>query len=271
MENIKYALIIALTFHFVFSIDYALGWQTLMRPIVTAPIMGLILGDLKTGIIMGASLEAVYMGISPIGGSVPADPTAAAVLAVAFVIIGGSDIETALALSLPIGTAASSVNSLTAPIHVYFSTYFDKLASQGKDKAFSLLHVIYNFTVRRGAVSIVIFLAVAFGIDKVNMVLTMLPPFIQTGLAAAGGMLPAVGFGILISMIWNKRLGGYFFLGFVMVVYMHLPTLAIAIVGAVLAILELFRDMELNDLKKQAAARPVESQVSAEEEEDFFS
>lgn len=270
MENIKYALIIALTFHFIFSIDYALGWQTLMRPIVTAPVMGLILGDLHTGIIMGASLEAIYMGISPIGGSVPADPTAAAVLAVAFVVVGHSDIETALALSLPIGTAASSVNSLTAPVHVFFATYFDKLAAEGKDKAFSLLHVIYNFTIRRGAVSIVIFLAVAFGIDKVNTVLAMLPPFIQTGLSAAGGMLPAVGFGILISMIWSKKLGAYFFLGFIMVVYMNLPTLAIAAIGAIIAIVELFRDLELNDMQKQAVGQNPNA-AENDDEEDFFS
>lgn len=270
MENLKYALIIALTFHFVFSIDYAFGWQTLMRPIVTAPIMGLVLGDLRTGIIMGASLEAIYMGISPIGGSVPADPTAAAVLAVAFVVIGGSDIETALALSLPIGTAASSVNSLTAPVHVFFATYFDKLAAEGKDKAFSLLHFVYNFTIRRGAVSIVIFLAVAFGIDKVNMVLEMLPGFIQTGLAAAGGMLPAVGFGILISMIWSRKLGGYFFLGFVMVAYMKLPTLAIALIGGIIAIIELYRDIDLNDMKKQMESGTA-AVAGPADEEDFFS
>lgn len=268
MENIKYALIIALTFHFVFNVDYTLGWQTMIRPIVTAPIMGLILGDMRTGIIMGASLEAIYMGISPIGGSVPSDPTAAAVLAVAFVVIGGSDIETALALSLPIGTAAASVNSLTAPVHVYFSTYFEKLAAEGKDRKFALLHVIYNFTIRRGAVTIVIFLAVAFGIDKVNQVLGLLPAFIQKGLSAAGGMLPAVGFGILISMIWTKKLGAYFFLGFVMVVYMKLPTLAIALVGSVIAIVELFRDIDLNEMKKQR--QTPHAAVNDDDKEDFF-
>lgn len=268
MENLQYAIIIALTFHFVFNIDYLLGWQTMMRPIVAAPFAGLMLGDLQTGIIMGAALEAIYMGISPIGGSVPSDPTAAAILAVGFVVVGGSDIKTALALSLPIGTAAATVNNLTAPVHVYFATYFDKLAAAGKDRQFEVLHFIYNFTIRRGAVTLVLFLAVAFGIDKVNVVLKLLPPFIQTGLAAAGGMLPAVGFGILISMIWSKELGAYFFLGFIMVAYMKLPVIAIAMIGAIIAIVVMFRDIELNDLKKQPLAQAADKTTN--DEEDFF-
>lgn len=37
------------------------------RPIVTGPIVGLILGDVHTGIVMGASLELVMMGIVGIG------------------------------------------------------------------------------------------------------------------------------------------------------------------------------------------------------------
>ena len=31
---------------------YILSWQCLMRPIVVAPLAGLLLGDLKTGIVM---------------------------------------------------------------------------------------------------------------------------------------------------------------------------------------------------------------------------
>jgi PTS system mannose-specific IIC component/fructoselysine and glucoselysine-specific PTS system IIC component len=56
---------------------FLLSWQCLTRPIIVGPIAGLILGDLKTGIILGASLESIFMGISYIGGSVASDPTSA--------------------------------------------------------------------------------------------------------------------------------------------------------------------------------------------------
>lgn len=40
----------------IMTVDYLTAWQTFTRPIVVAPLTGLILGDLKTGILMGASL-----------------------------------------------------------------------------------------------------------------------------------------------------------------------------------------------------------------------
>jgi len=39
------------------------------RPIVIAPLVGLALGDFHTGIVLGATLELVFMGAFPIGAS----------------------------------------------------------------------------------------------------------------------------------------------------------------------------------------------------------
>ena len=67
------ALFVAFAYWITWLIDGILGWQTMTRPIVLGTVIGLLCGDLKTGVIMGASLEAVYMGISGIGGSLAAD------------------------------------------------------------------------------------------------------------------------------------------------------------------------------------------------------
>ncbi len=40
------------------------------RPIVVAPLVGLALGDLDTGIKLGATLELVFMGAFPVGASI---------------------------------------------------------------------------------------------------------------------------------------------------------------------------------------------------------
>ena len=40
-----------------------IGFTMLNRPIVIGPLVGLFLGDLHTGVIIGASLEAVFMGV----------------------------------------------------------------------------------------------------------------------------------------------------------------------------------------------------------------
>ena len=44
-----------------------LGMAMLSRPIVVAPLAGLLLGDVQTGLIVGASLESIFMGVVNIG------------------------------------------------------------------------------------------------------------------------------------------------------------------------------------------------------------
>ena len=70
--SITAAIICAVVYAVINWLDpYTLSWQCLNRPIVVAPLVGLLLGDFQTGIIMGASLEAIFMGISAVGGSIP--------------------------------------------------------------------------------------------------------------------------------------------------------------------------------------------------------
>ena len=54
-----------------------------------------------TGIIMGASLEAIFMGISAVGGSIPSDCLSGSIIAVAYTIVVGGDgaMETGLKYS----------------------------------------------------------------------------------------------------------------------------------------------------------------------------
>ena len=101
---IQSGLICALVWILMQGTDRLLGWQTLQRPIVTATVTGFLLGDIRTGMIMAASLEAIFMGISAIGGSIPSDACASSIIAVAYTILTGADVETGLALAMPIGT-----------------------------------------------------------------------------------------------------------------------------------------------------------------------
>lgn len=51
------ALLVAFAYWITWLIDGILGWQTMTRPIVLGTVIGLLCGDLKTGVIMGASLK----------------------------------------------------------------------------------------------------------------------------------------------------------------------------------------------------------------------
>ena len=61
-------------------------WGSTMhnRPLIMGTLVGLVLGDVKTGIIIGSTLELAFLGAVPIGASNPPDMTAGAVIATAF-------------------------------------------------------------------------------------------------------------------------------------------------------------------------------------------
>lgn len=256
------ALIIALAYWAIFVIDESFSWQALVRPIVTGPIMGLILGDFKTGVIMGGMLEAVYMGIVSVGGGAPADAFGSTVICVAFVITGGLSMEAGLALAFPIGTLTARIAQLVLPMHAYLIRYFEKFAAAGDSKNYARLQQAYRFLFARFFHTITIFLAVWVGADAVTGVFNVLPSFVIDGLKIAGGLLPAVGLGILTTMIFNKEMGGFLFLGYAMAAYLKLDTMAVAIVAGSIAVILFFADVERNAKVVAAAAN--------RDEEDFF-
>ncbi len=249
--------------------EICLSWQALTRPIVIAPLCGLVLGDFRTGIIMGAELEAIFMGISAIGGVIAADATLSSCIAVAYTILTGATIQDGVALAFPIGTVLTTVNNLTMSLIANpMAAYWEKLAVKDL-KQFSIQNYLFA-AVMKLIPAAVLFVAVAFGVEGLNKALAALPPFVMTGLGAASGMMIAVGFAILTSMIWDNEVGIFFFVGYVMVAYLHMDTVAIAIIGAAIAVTMFFSHKRVIDLRKELTSGGNTVAEAANDEEDFF-
>lgn len=198
------------------------GQHMFDRPIVTGPIVGLILGDVHTGIVMGASLELVMMGIVGIGAATPPD------------VVAGGILSTAFALSLPIATLAQSVGILDRTINTTFLHWADKAAEEGNpDKvARAMWYGAFLFFFSE---FIVVFLGVLLGSGTIASFINALPPFIISGLRVASGMLPALGIAILMQLIFDKANAAYLFVGFILTAVLGVSTVATAIVGAIIA------------------------------------
>ena len=117
--------------------------------------------------------------------------------------------------------------------------------------------------------ALVIFFAVAFGVEGLSNLINVLPQWCMNGFAAASSMMTGIGFAILTSMVWNKEIGGFFFVGFVLSKYLNLGSLPIAILLAVVAIMYYYNDKKINSIKAQPAVESVAS-TSTDDEEDFF-
>ena len=117
------------------------GFTMLNRPIVIGPLVGLLLGDLQTGVAVGASLEAIFMGVVNIGGASAAEPGIATAVGTAFAIMFGKGTEVALTLALPIGILGLQIKTFLYIFLVgMFAKRFDQLAQEGKGRQITALH-----------------------------------------------------------------------------------------------------------------------------------
>ena len=105
-----------------------LGSSLFGRPIFLSVFVGLVLGDLKQGIIIGAQLELVWMGIAGIGAATPPDYVTGGVIGTALSIMSGKGIGIALAIAVPVAVLAQSLGILVRMVNLWFSHKADKYA-----------------------------------------------------------------------------------------------------------------------------------------------
>lgn len=229
MSQLTISLLIALVAAFG-TFDYQMGTTYVFRPITLGPLVGIILGDVKSGLIIGANLELVFMGSISIGGYLPPDVIVGGVLGTAYAISQGGGVEVALAFAMPIALLSQAIGSLFDIISVFALRWADDGATEKNLGKIKWTHrFIGIITVLRRAV--LVFLAYYIGVDYVEVILNRIPDFVMTGLEAAAGLLPALGFAMLLRMIYKKELVPFFFIGFVMAAYLKMDVLGIAIVA----------------------------------------
>lgn len=253
------------------------GNAMLSRPIVVAPLLGFLLGDVRTGLLVGASVETIFMGVVNIGISSTAEPALAAALATVFTIQSGN-MGANITLAFPLAVLGLQfLNMILSFIIGPFAPLFAKLAQKGEDKKMVALH-FGLWVLHYGLYSLIPFFAVLFGSKAVQFALQAIPRSIMNGLTVAGNLLPAVGMAMLLLLLWDNKLAQFYFLGVVLMAYLKLPLMAIAVLAAIIAIVVAERDMnEMKIMKSKPviAATDHSSQndkrkTFSQEEEDFF-
>ncbi|WP_440897576.1 PTS mannose/fructose/sorbose/N-acetylgalactosamine transporter subunit IIC [Amphibacillus sp. Q70] len=244
--------------------DTALGDPMLRRPLVMSSIVGLLLGDLQTGVIIGATLEVVFLGMTQIGGALPSDTMTGSIFGAAFAILTDQGTEVALTLAVPISMLAVFINQiilfLRGTLIVRFNSYIDK----GEFKKFERLHLTSTFGVPV-IYGLIGFIGIMLGTNAIERLVSSLPDVVMNGLTITGQLLPALGLALLLNMLWDKKLSFFLLLGFVLSAYLELPLIAIAIIGAVIAIHSGLKDKKISDLAKSNTIKP-----ATDLEDDFF-
>ncbi len=264
------ALILAFFAGFAYFARRFLGDLYLERAIILGPLTGLIMGDMKTGLVVGGTLELIFMGAVDIGGSVPANLPIGSVLGTAFAISAGLTLEEALLIAIPAALLGSFFELLAKTISTIFVSGAERYADQGNDRGVSWMVHLGNLA-HFLAIAIPTFIALSVGSNAVSNMAEGLPTWLQQGIRAAGSVLPALGFGIILSTLSTTPLMPFFFLGFVLAAYAKFGVLGAAFVGAMAGAIYIFQKGGLNLVKEEAdAAASVEAHVPRAEQVRIF-
>lgn len=98
----------------------AVGQIMISRPIVAAPLAGLVLGDLAAGLAVGLMTELLWLTRIPVGAAIPPDDTQVAVGATVLVVVlaplwgfsGNGILILALLIAMPLGKAGQWLDHL---------------------------------------------------------------------------------------------------------------------------------------------------------------
>ena len=80
------------------------------RPLIACTIVGLILGDVKTGVLLGGTLEMIALGWMNIGAAQSPDSALASIISTILVIVGQQSISAGIAI-FPISCKADACDS----------------------------------------------------------------------------------------------------------------------------------------------------------------
>lgn len=263
--------IIQIILIFIFSCICGMGsvldeWQT-QRPLIACAVIGLILGDLTTGVILGGTLELIALGWMNIGAAQSPDSALASVIATILVIVGKQDIQSGIAIALPVAAAGQVLTVVARTITVAFQHAADKEAEQANFNRLILLHFGALF-VQALRVAIPATIVASFvSADMVTMLLGMIPSVVTGGLAVAGGFIVVVGYAMVLNMMRVAYLMPFFYLGFVLAGYLDFSLLAFGVVGLITAIIYIQLNPMFTKNKKESLVLSTTETVGIAEDE----
>lgn len=223
---------------------WALWWNmaytfmgVLKQPLPVALLVGIILGDVPQAMIVGASIQLIYLGMIAPGANIPADYTLAALVGVATAVTTGMDPKAAVTVAVPLGILGVTLDYIRRTANAAFAHLADRYAEEANTRGIAMCALIWPPLLQLPLRAIPVTLALYYGVGYVDAALQAIPDSLLHGLSVAGGIMPALGFAITMAVIGRKALIPYFIAGFFLVQYSGLPIMPIAIFGLILAYL----------------------------------
>ena len=212
-----------------------IGWYGLGRPLVASFIVGLIMGDVGTAMVVGIPLQIMYMGNVTPGGAVAWDLSYATYIGTAGALAFGQGMGTTELIGLAVvfagigGLVGQLMWNVSYALNLPLNRLANKYAEAGETKKMYIPNVIGGQAIG--------FACMTVASGQADFA-TLIPGWITTLLSVFGGMMASLGMGIILSFLLKKKYHIVIFLaGFILVTYFGLSTMAVAVVAVITAVL----------------------------------
>jgi mannose/fructose/N-acetylgalactosamine-specific phosphotransferase system component IIC len=225
-----------------------LGFNFFRWPVMGGTIVGLIMGDLGQGILLGASINLVFLGVISAGGSAPADPSLAGWLGTALAMSAGLGTEQAIAIAAPLGALGLLAFYSRMSVDVGFVRWANEAAERGDIDGVARMNWLPGqiFVFLTTFIPVVILALV--GSTALNALFDAIDPFrggsadwrwVRDWFIIAGAVLPAVGIALNLSLIFNRAVLAYLLIFFTVAALTQTNIIAIAVIALGLAFLHI--------------------------------
>lgn len=247
-------IILVAIWAFIVAIDQFDLLESLYQPIVSGAVIGAILGDLPTGLVVGGTYQLMTIGNMPVGGAQPPNAVIGGIMATVFAVSSGLDTTAAVGLAVPFALIGQYMVTLLFTVMSPIMSVADGMAERGDTKG--IVRLNYLAMGALGLLFSIVCVAGLLGGSALGNTLNQLSEnfaWIMNGLGAAGGMMRFVGFAILLRIMLSNELWGIYFAGFALATIIgYIPALSgsalilIAFVGVAIA---------LNDFQTRVAIK----------------
>jgi mannose/fructose/N-acetylgalactosamine-specific phosphotransferase system component IIC len=227
------------------------------RPLISGTVAGIIVGDVQLGMAVGATLELAALGVYTYGGATIPDYQTGAIIGTALAAAGSGDvsarISTGIAVALPAAVLLASLDPIGRFLPTFWIHRADRYAAEGRTKSMNVTH--WTAFIPWGLTrAIPTFLAaLALNSSTVKDVQNAIPQGFVDGMTLLGGILPAVGFAMLLRIMPVRRYWYMLLIGYVLFAYLDMSLVGIALFGLAIAIMY----MSLRREPTEGAAREV--------------
>ncbi|WP_034992176.1 PTS mannose/fructose/sorbose transporter subunit IIC [Liquorilactobacillus vini] len=208
------------------------------RPLVVCPLIGLVLGDLKTGIVLGGQLEMMALGWMNVGLSISPDTALSAVITTLVVITTHASIGDGIALAVPLAAAGQVLTIFVRTLTVFLVHQADAFAKKGQYHLIETMHVL-AMIIQALRVMVPTAGVMILNMRTVEGYIDNIPSVISDGLQIGGGIIVVVGYAMVINMMDIPDLKPFFYLGFLFAAFTNFNLVGFGGLGLILAILYL--------------------------------